>query len=72
MNAATKREMKKILNEIQSGKFTRQWVAEYKGGLKNYHRLLKRGAAHPIEKTGQRLRGMMPWICLLYTSKSKI
>jgi ketol-acid reductoisomerase len=62
VNKATKREMKKILSEIQSGKFTRQWVAEYKGGLKNYNRLLKKGAAHKIEKTGQRLRSMMPWM----------
>jgi ketol-acid reductoisomerase len=62
INAATKREMKKILGEIQSGKFTRQWVAEYKGGMKKYNRLLKRGAAHKIEKTGQRLRSMMPWM----------
>ncbi len=62
INAATKREMRKILSEIQSGKFTRQWVAEYKGGLKRYNRLLKRAAAHRIEKVGQRLRSMMPWM----------
>src|ERR1700691_113846 len=62
INAATKREMRKILKEIQTGKFTRQWVAEYKGGLKKYNRLLKKGAAHRIEKTGLRLRGMMPWM----------
>jgi ketol-acid reductoisomerase len=62
INAATKREMRKILSEIQSGKFTRQWVAEYKGGLKKYNRLLKKGATHRIEKVGQRLRSMMPWM----------
>jgi ketol-acid reductoisomerase len=62
VNKATKREMKKILTEIQSGKFTRQWVAEYKGGLKKYNKLLKKGASHQIEKTGLRLRGMMPWM----------
>jgi ketol-acid reductoisomerase len=62
VNKATKREMKKILTEIQTGKFTRQWVAEYKGGLKKYNRLLKKGAAHKIEKTGLYLRGMMPWM----------
>jgi ketol-acid reductoisomerase len=62
VNKATKREMKKILTEIQTGKFTRQWVAEYKGGLKKYNRLLKKGAAHRIEKTGLYLRGMMPWM----------
>ena len=62
VNKVTKKEMKKILSEIQSGKFTRQWVAEYKGGLKKYNKLLKKGAAHKIEKTGQRLRSMMPWM----------
>jgi ketol-acid reductoisomerase len=62
INPAVKKEMKKILKEIQSGEFTRQWVAEYKGGLKKYTQLLKKGEAHPIEKTGQRLRGMMPWM----------
>ena len=62
VNKATKKEMKKILAEIQSGKFTKQWVAEYKGGLKNYNRLLKAGEAHKIEKTGAYLRSMMPWM----------
>jgi len=62
VNKATKKEMKKILTEIQTGKFTRQWVAEYKGGLKKYNKLLKKGAAHKIEKTGLYLRSMMPWM----------
>ena len=62
VDGRTKKEMKKILSEIQTGKFTRQWVAEYKGGLKNYNKLLKKGEAHQIEKTGQRLRSMMPWM----------
>ncbi|MEY2880928.1 MAG: hypothetical protein RLZZ15_3308, partial [Verrucomicrobiota bacterium] len=62
VNAKTKVEMKKILKEIQSGKFTKQWVAEYKGGLKNYNALLKKGEGHQIEKTGAYLRSMMPWM----------
>ncbi len=62
INAKTKVEMKKILKEIQSGKFTKEWVAEYKGGLKNYNALLKAGEKHSIEKTGERLRGLMPFI----------
>ena len=57
----TKKEMEKILKEIQSGKFTKEWVAEYKGGLKNYNKLLAEGENHPIEKVGQRLRSLMPW-----------
>jgi ketol-acid reductoisomerase len=62
INANTKKEMKKILTEIQNGKFVKQWVAEYKGGLKNYNALLKAGEQHQIEKTGERLRGLMPWM----------
>ena len=62
INANTKKEMKKILAEIQSGKFVKQWVAEYKGGLKNYNALLKAGEKHQIEKTGDRLRSLMPWM----------
>jgi ketol-acid reductoisomerase len=37
-------------------------VNEYKGGLKNYNKLLKQGENHDIEKTGQRLRALMPWV----------
>jgi ketol-acid reductoisomerase len=62
VNAKTKAEMKKILKEIQTGKFTKQWVSEYKGGLKNYKKLLAAGEKHQIEKTGSYLRGMMPWM----------
>jgi ketol-acid reductoisomerase len=62
VNKQTKTVMKKILKEIQSGKFTAEWVREYKGGLKKYKKLLAAGEKHPIEKTGQRLRSMMPWM----------
>jgi ketol-acid reductoisomerase len=62
VNKKTKAEMKKILKEIQSGKFTKEWVKEYKGGLKNYNKLLNRDANHLIEKTGARLRSLMPWM----------
>ena len=62
VNARTKAEMKKILKEIQTGKFTKEWVAEYKGGLKNYKKLLAAGEKHLVEKTGQRLRALMPWV----------
>ncbi len=62
INKDTKKEMKKILKEIQSGQFTKEWVKEHKGGLKNYNKLLKKGEEHPIEKTGAYLRGMMPWM----------
>jgi ketol-acid reductoisomerase len=62
INKDTKKEMKRILKEIQSGQFVKEWVAEHKGGLKKYNKLLADGAKHPIEKTGERLRGMMPWM----------
>ena len=47
---------------VQSGKFTKEWVKEYKGGLKKYNALLKAGEKHQIEKTGAYLRSMMPWM----------
>ena len=62
VNKKTKAEMKKILKEIQSGQFTKEWVKEYKGGLKKYNALLKAGEKHQIEKTGLYLRSMMPWM----------
>jgi ketol-acid reductoisomerase len=54
--------MKKVLTEIQNGKFARGWIKEASTGKKKYHKLLAGGARHPIEKTGARLRGLMPWI----------
>jgi len=62
ITAQTKKAMQKILKEIQDGKFTRDWVKEYEAGLPNYNQILKDGENHLIEKTGRRLRGMMPWI----------
>ena len=62
INAQSRKAMQQILKEIQTGKFTREWVKEYKSGLKNYNKLLNAGAKHPIEKTGERLRSLMPWM----------
>ena len=62
INKAVRAEMKKVLTEIQNGKFARGWIKEAKTGKKKYHKLLADGAKHPIEKTGARLRGLMPWI----------
>jgi ketol-acid reductoisomerase len=62
INKAVRAEMKKVLKEIQDGTFAKGWIKEAKGGKKKYTKLLKDGAKHPIEKTGARLRGMMPWI----------
>ena len=59
INDSVKQEMKKILGEIQSGKFAQEWIDENKNGRPNYNRLLKEGEDHPIEEIGKTLRGMM-------------
>ena len=62
IDGSVKKRMKTALKNIQSGKFAREWIAEDKKGRKNYTALLKKGEKHGIEKTGARLRGLMPWI----------
>lgn len=62
VTAQTKRSMQKILKEIQSGKFAREWVKEAETGFPNYKQFQKESVEHPIEKTGERLRSMMPWV----------
>jgi ketol-acid reductoisomerase len=57
-----KDEMRKILGEIQSGEFAREWIAEDDAGRPNFSKLREQGAQHPIEETGRRLRGMMSWV----------
>ncbi len=59
INDSVKQEMKKILGEIQSGEFAREWIEESNNGRPNYNRLLKEGEDHPIEEVGATLRGMM-------------
>jgi ketol-acid reductoisomerase len=58
----TKAEMKKILKEIQSGQFAKEWMAENETGGKHFPEMRARGAGHPIEEVGAKLREMMPWI----------
>lgn len=62
VNSQTKAEMKKILQEIQSGKFVEEFMQENKTGKKNFDALRAKGKAHQIEATGEKLRAMMPWI----------
>ena len=62
VTAAAKAEMKKILQEIQSGEFVREFMNENKTGKKNFDALRAKSKAHAIEATGEKLRGMMPWI----------
>ncbi|MEE8423333.1 MAG: ketol-acid reductoisomerase, partial [Thermodesulfobacteriota bacterium] len=58
----TKKEMKKILGEIQDGKFAREWIIENKAGRPVFNALTKKGEEHQVENVGEKLRGMMPWL----------
>ena len=58
----TKKEMKKILAEIQSGAFAKEWMLENKANKPVFTALTRRGQEHPIEKVGEKLRAMMPWL----------
>jgi ketol-acid reductoisomerase len=62
VNDATKAEMRKILGEIQSGEFAREWVAEDDNGRPNFERLRAEGAKSQIEEVGKPLRSMMSWL----------
>jgi ketol-acid reductoisomerase len=58
----TRAEMRKILAEIQTGEFAREWIMENRAGRPVFEALRRRGQQHPIEEVGAHLRGMMPWI----------
>jgi ketol-acid reductoisomerase len=58
----TRKAMKQILAEIQSGEFAREWIAENRAGQENFQRMRQEGKDHQVEKTGAELRGMMDWI----------
>ncbi|MDX1710958.1 MAG: ketol-acid reductoisomerase [Rhodovibrionaceae bacterium] len=58
----TKAEMKRVLDDIQAGRFTRDWVLECKAGQPSFKAQRRRHAEHEIEQVGEKLRGMMPWI----------
>ncbi|MDX1410332.1 MAG: hypothetical protein R3330_19410, partial [Saprospiraceae bacterium] len=62
VNEQTKAEMKKILQEIQSGSFAKEWMDENASGGKRFPELREKASHHPIEEVGEKLRGMMPWI----------
>lgn len=62
VDARVKEEMRKILSEVQSGEFAREWVAEDEAGRPNFTKWQAEGAAHLIEETGQKLRSMMSWV----------
>jgi ketol-acid reductoisomerase len=62
VDASVKKRMKAALKDIQTGKFAKGWVKEYETGYKNYNALLKQSEKHSIEKVGERLRSLMPWM----------
>ncbi|WP_298445599.1 ketol-acid reductoisomerase [uncultured Ferrimonas sp.] len=62
VDAKAKAEMNKVLSEIQSGQFAREWIAEHQAGSANYRRLQQQDCDHPIEAVGADLRARMPWL----------
>ena len=62
ITADTKAEMRRVLKDIQTGKFTSDWMQEYKAGAARFKGIRRSNDAHQIEAVGAKLRGMMPWI----------
>lgn len=62
ITSETKAEMKKVLAEIQSGEFAKNWMAEYEGGMKKFNELYANDHSHQLEQVGRKLRKMMKWI----------
>jgi ketol-acid reductoisomerase len=62
INEDTRQEMKRILLDIQSGQFAKEWILENRAGRPVFNALSKRGESHPIEEIGAKLRAMMPWL----------
>ena len=59
---ATRAEMKRVLADIQSGRFARDWMLENKVNQTNFKAMRRASVAHPVEQVGEKLRAMMPWI----------
>jgi ketol-acid reductoisomerase len=62
ITADTKAEMKRVLTDIQTGKFTSEWMQEYRAGAARFKGIRRVNDAHQIEQVGEKLRAMMPWI----------
>ena len=62
INEATRASMKAVLDDIQSGRFTRDWVLENKANQASFKAMRRRAAGHQLEAVGEKLRAMMPWI----------
>jgi ketol-acid reductoisomerase len=62
INGTTRAEMRQLLNEIQSGEFADEWMAEHEAGKPRFRELESQAETHQIEEVGKRLRAMMPWL----------
>ena len=58
----TRKKMKKLLKDVQSGKFAREWIRENEAGRSKFNQMREEEAKHPVEKIGKELRAMMPWM----------
>lgn len=67
----TRKEMQKILKEIQSGSFAKEWIEENKKGRPNYNKMKSEADHHQVEQVGEQLRKMMPWIGASFEKKPK-
>jgi ketol-acid reductoisomerase len=62
IGAETRAEMKRVLNEVQTGQFAREWILENQVNRPVFNATFQRDANHLVEQVGARLRSMMPWI----------
>ncbi|MBN3039347.1 MAG: ketol-acid reductoisomerase [Candidatus Omnitrophica bacterium] len=62
INQQTRKKMKKLLKDVRSGKFAREWIKENEAGRPKFNQLRQQEAGHQIEEVGRRLREMMPWM----------
>ncbi|PCI05438.1 MAG: ketol-acid reductoisomerase [Hyphomicrobiales bacterium] len=62
ITSETKKEMKRVLTDIQNGKFTSDWMQEYRAGASRFKAIRRNNDSHQIEEVGEKLRAMMPWI----------
>ncbi len=62
IGAESRKAMKELLADIQSGKFAKEWIDEYRSGLPNFKKMRKDAEQHPVEEVGRRLREFMPWL----------
>jgi ketol-acid reductoisomerase len=62
VGADSRKAMKQILADIQSGKFANEWINESRAGSPHFRELRKEGEHHPVEEVGRKLRAFMPWL----------